>query len=71
MVSVIVGVPLHGTVINDIIGLDDCLVRDGAVCAHSLDGGTVEVYLVVDDQERIIRVHDIVVNGYTVQVLFK
>jgi len=33
--------------------------------------GSVQVYLVVDDQKGVVRVHNIIVNGDTVQVLLK
>ena len=47
--SIIVCVLLHGTVVDDIVGLDDGLVGDLTVGAHTLHRGAIKIYLVVYD----------------------
>lgn len=69
MISIIIGISLHVLVINDYISLDDGLV--GGAVVHSLDGGSVQVDSVVDDEEGVVVVHDVVVHADSVEVLLE
>ena len=57
---------LHVVVVDNDVTFDESLLL-----GFFDDGRTVEVDLVVNDQERVVGVEDIVVNGHTIQVLLE
>ena len=60
------GISLHGGVVDDDVALNEGLVR---LALHFLNRWSVQVDLRVDNQERVVRIDDIVVDANTVQVL--
>jgi hypothetical protein len=46
-------------------------VRGSIVGAEFLDRRTVKVHLVVDDKQRVVGVHNVVVHTHTIQVLLQ
>ena len=66
----IVGISLHGAVIDDIVCLDVGLVGL-LVGVEAFDGRAIKVDLIVHNQERIVCIHHIVVHTHTIQVLLQ
>lgn len=61
---------MHSAIVDDVVGVDDGLVWS-TVPGESLDGRAIEVDLVVNDKERIVGVHHVVVDADTIQVLLQ
>ena len=58
--------------LQSLIGDFEVAFNLGDVATFVCDNwGSVQVDLVVDDQERVVRIHNVIVNGDTVQVLLK
>jgi hypothetical protein len=64
--SVVVALSLHLGIVNDKIAFDE-----GLLLGLFDDRGSVEVDLVVDDEEGIVRIEDVVVNRHAIQVLLE
>ena len=62
----VVALSLHLGVVNDKIAFDE-----GLLLGLFDDRGSVEVDLVVDDEERVVRIENIVVNRHAIQVLLE
>lgn len=60
------GISLHGGVVDDDVTFNEGLVR---LALHFLNRWSVQVDLRVDNQERVVRIDDIVVDANTIQVL--
>lgn len=61
-----------GIALKSLIGDFEVAFNLGDVATFICDNwGSVQVDLVVDDQERVVRIHNVIVNGDTVQVLLK
>ena len=61
-----------GIALQSLIGDFEVAFNLGDVATFVCDNwGSVQVDLVVDDQERVVRIHNVIVNGDTVQVLLK
>ena len=64
--SVVVGLSLHVVVVDNHVTLDE-----GLLLSLLDDGRTVEVDLVVDNEEGVVGVEDVVVDGDTIKVLLE
>lgn len=61
---------MHSAIVDDVVGVDDGLVWS-TVPGHSLDGRAIEVNLVVNDKERVVGIHHVVVDTDTIQILLQ